>query len=188
MTRYWIVVDKAHEGPFTLEELVALHVSPETYAWYPGLPKWTRVKDIPELADAIAVAAEAEVAETEVPAVEPDPVPASVPPVPPPPPPLRVSTQPVQPQPVMEMKETKCENEEKRPANYLAWSIITTILFFLPLGIVAIIFSSKVNGQWALGKREEARKSSELAAWFSNIAFVVGLIWYPFSVALAMIL
>ena len=185
MTRYWIVVDKSHEGPFTLEELVSLHVSPETYAWYPGLPKWTRVKDIPELADAIAEAAEAEAAETEVPAVEPDPVPASVPP---PPPPLRVSTQPVQPQPVMEMKETKCENEEKRPANYLAWSIITTILFFLPLGIVAIIFSSKVNGQWALGKREEARKSSELAAWFSNIAFVVGLIWYPFSVAIAMIL
>ena len=73
--------------------------------------------------------------------------------------------------------------EQKIPPTYLVWSIITTIFFFLPLGIVAIIFSSQVKNHWRLGQYDRARKDSECAAWFSICAFVCGLILIPFQLA-----
>lgn len=196
MTRYWIVVDKAHEGPFTIEELAEKNLSGDTYAWYPGLPKWTKIKDIPELSPIVAEQpSEAETPEVPATANQDEAVRENVAtesqpsrPVAPPPPP--VPSQPLQTVSAVEAEApvTVDSANEKRPPSYLAWAIVTTIIFFLPLGIVALIYSSKVNSLWLTGQREKARKSSEMAAWFSNIAFVAGLIWFPFSMAFALII
>ena len=210
MSKYWIVVDNTHDGPYTVEELEELELPSDTYAWQPGLPKWTLMKDIPELAHIAEARAafeaqqalEAEQAQQEVltaeiadGAVPPSPTedaegpqPKAAP-VPPPAPEFgyavppayaaATSAQPAFPPP---------PDDFRCPPAYLAWSIITTILFFLPLGVVAIIYSTRVKGAWALGNFEKARKSSEMAAWFSILAFVVGLIWIPFSMAFSMML
>ena len=187
MTKYWIVVDKSHQGPFTVEELAERKISPDTYAWYPGLPKWTKAKDIPELdrilfASPVEEVVEAPVTETEPAAKTAEPTIETAPKTTPPPPPRRVVIEEPQVVNVSQPQEPATE----RPSSYLVWAIVTTVFFCLPLGIVSIIYSSKVSSQWQLGQYDAARKSSEYAAWFSNIAFVVGLIWAPFSILMTL--
>lgn len=48
-----------------------------------------------------------------------------------------------------------------KPSNYLVWSIITTIFCCLPLGIVAIIQSTKVDSLYSTGQFPAALKASE---------------------------
>lgn len=60
--------------------------------------------------------------------------------------------------------------------NYLVQSILVTICCCLPLGIVAIINSAKVNGLVAAGKYREAEEASAAAKKWSTIGAVVGVI------------
>ena len=50
----------------------------------------------------------------------------------------------------------------KKPNSFLVWSIITTI-FCWPLGILAIIYSLKVDSWWKAGMPTEAHKASQRA-------------------------
>ena len=59
--------------------------------------------------------------------------------------------------------------------NYLAHSIIVTLLCCLPLGIPAIVFSAQVNGKIALGDISGAMESSRQAKMFCWIGFGLGL-------------
>ena len=60
--------------------------------------------------------------------------------------------------------------------NYLVLAIITLICC-LPLGIVAIIFAAKVNGQVQAGDTAGALESSRKAKMFSYISIGLGLVW-----------
>lgn len=59
--------------------------------------------------------------------------------------------------------------------NYLAWSIVTTLLCCLPLGIPAIVYSSQVDSKLRSGDYEGAVNSSKKAKMWCWIAFGVGL-------------
>ncbi len=67
------------------------------------------------------------------------------------------------------------------PDNYLVWSILTTVLCCLPLGIASIVFSTQVNSKWAMGDiqgaMDSSRKAKSFAMW-SAIAGVVGGVLY----------
>jgi predicted secreted protein len=67
------------------------------------------------------------------------------------------------------------------PNNYLVWSILVTLFCCLPLGIVAIVKSSQVNGLWAQGRYAEAQASANSAKrfviWSAIIGVVVGIIY-----------
>ena len=67
------------------------------------------------------------------------------------------------------------------PNNYLVWSILATLFCCLPLGIVAIVKSSQVNGLWAQGRYAEAQASADSAKkwviWSVIIGVVVGIIY-----------
>lgn len=69
--------------------------------------------------------------------------------------------------------------------NYLAWSIIATVLALclccpgLITGIVAIVFSAQVNGKLNAGDIEGARRSSANAktwAWVTTGLAIIGLL------------
>lgn len=195
MNKYWIVVDNAHQGPYTAEELSEMQLTSDTYAWKPGMSKWTKISDIPDLSSLFHENNEA-IENNNTDEIESyenieSHITAQQPPQAPPPPPIPPASLPYHTVNHITSHgdhfESNISKQENCPPNYMAWSIITTIVFFLPLGIVALIYSSKVNGTWLSGNREKARKYSEYAAWFSNIAFVAGLIWFPFSMAISML-
>ncbi|MCH5346681.1 MAG: CD225/dispanin family protein, partial [Muribaculaceae bacterium] len=107
---------------------------------------------------------------------------------------------PVEPEPARVVPEVPVDNEDdafyetaenivnKKPANppsnYLAFSIVVLIFCCLPTGIVALIYSTKVNNAWYGGDHDRARRYSEMAEWWIQITIVLGLIWTAFSVFL----
>jgi len=70
--------------------------------------------------------------------------------------------------------------------NYLVPSIISLICC-LPLGIVAIIFAARVNGQVQAGDTAGALDSSNKAKKFSYIGIILGLIWIAIWVVMTVL-
>ncbi|MFZ1288099.1 MAG: CD225/dispanin family protein [Candidatus Phosphoribacter sp.] len=62
------------------------------------------------------------------------------------------------------------------PQNNLVLAILATVLCCLPLGIVAIIKASKVNGLWAVGDQAGAHAAAAEAKKWSIISAVSGLV------------
>ena len=63
------------------------------------------------------------------------------------------------------------------PDNYLAYAILSTILCCWPIGIFAIIKSTKVNSLWNQGDTAGAQKASEDAKKFSVYAAIAGVVF-----------
>ena len=70
------------------------------------------------------------------------------------------------------------ENKPVRPKNYLALALITTLLCCIPLGIVSIVYSTKVNSAYEAGNYDAALKASKNAKTWGIVALVAGLIAY----------
>jgi predicted secreted protein len=64
-----------------------------------------------------------------------------------------------------------------KPNNYLAWSIVSIILFW-PLGIAAIINATKVDPAWQMGNAAMAQEHSNKAKRFSMIATIIGAVCF----------
>lgn len=64
---------------------------------------------------------------------------------------------------------------QREPDNYLVWAILVTIMCCLPLGIVSIVYSTKVSGLWAQGRYAEAQTAADNAKKWAIIAAVVGV-------------
>lgn len=64
------------------------------------------------------------------------------------------------------------------PDNNLVWAIICTVLCCLPLGIVAIIKSTKVKELWLSGDHAGAQKAADDAKKYSIWGMVAaGVLW-----------
>lgn len=74
-----------------------------------------------------------------------------------------------------------------KPDNYLVWAILCTILCCLPLGIVSIVYASKVDNLYAagdyFGAQDASNKAKNFAMWGAIIA-VVGIILYILIIVL----
>ncbi len=62
------------------------------------------------------------------------------------------------------------------PNNYLVWSILVTLFCCLPLGIVAIIKSTQVNGLWQSGQYAEAQAAADSAKKFVTWSVIIGIV------------
>ena len=65
-----------------------------------------------------------------------------------------------------------------QPRTHLVWSIVAAALFFLPLGLVAVVFSWR-TGVWK--RRDDlarARRNSRLALGFIIVTIIVGVLVY----------
>lgn len=53
MNEYYYLKDDSQKGPFTLEELKQEDINLETYVWSAEMSDWTKLKEIPSLAEQI---------------------------------------------------------------------------------------------------------------------------------------
>lgn len=67
------------------------------------------------------------------------------------------------------------ENKPNRPNSYLALAIVSTILCCLPLGIVSIVYATKVNSLYADGKYDEAQSASKNAKTWGLVSVGIAL-------------
>ncbi|MFV8381405.1 CD225/dispanin family protein [Corynebacterium hindlerae] len=77
---------------------------------------------------------------------------------------------------------------EERPQNYLVWAILTTVLCCTPLGIVSIVYASRVNGKWDQGDRQGAVASAEKAKLWAIIAAVLGIVGLVLSIVVEFVI
>jgi uncharacterized membrane protein YvbJ len=79
-----------------------------------------------------------------------------------------------QPQP--EPQPVKQQPVGMKPKNYLALSILATILCCLPFGIPAIVFSARVDNYWNAGNYQEAQEASRKAKTWMLISVIIGAV------------
>jgi hypothetical protein len=70
--------------------------------------------------------------------------------------------------------------------NYLVLAIIT-LLCCMPLGIVAVVFAARVNGQVQAGDIQGAMESSRKAKMFSFIGLGLGIAWWIICFAMGLL-
>lgn len=63
------------------------------------------------------------------------------------------------------------------PSSYMWLGILSTLLCCLPLGIVSIVYASKVNTLWLSGHYEEAKKASDKAQDWGIASVLVGIVF-----------
>ena len=73
---------------------------------------------------------------------------------------------------------------QREPDSYLVWAILCTVLCCLPLGIVSIVYSTKVSGLWSQGRYAEAQAASDNAKKWAIIGAIVGAVVGVISVIL----
>ena len=199
---YWIIVNDHHDGPYSVDTLVANGLKPEDLVWTEGLADWTPAGNILELAEAMnlrdsmaaAPAAPAapvadeviEIVETEAEApmeqeaaydAEPaqQPQPAQQPYAAP-----QMQTAYTQAAPAQAAAMTQTE---PCPPSYIAWSIIVTVLCCTIVGIPAIVFASMTKSAYYRGDLAKAKRYSEITQWFIIAAIVLGTVSWPFQIA-----
>jgi len=69
-------------------------------------------------------------------------------------------------------------NKPPRPNSYLALAIISTILCCIPLGIVSIVYATKVNSSYEDGRYEEANRASKNAKTWGLVSMGVALLGF----------
>lgn len=200
---YWIIVNDHHDGPYSVDTLVANGLKPEDLVWTEGLADWTPAGNILELAEAMnlrdsmaaAPAAPAapvadeviEIVETEAEApmeqeaaydAEPaqQPQPAQQPYAAP-----QMQTAYTQAAPAQAAAMT--QQTEPCPPAYIAWSIIVTVLCCTIAGIPAIVFASMTKSAYYRGDLAKAKRYSEITQWFIIAAIVLGAVSWPFQIA-----
>ncbi|MCK0180512.1 CD225/dispanin family protein [Flavobacteriaceae bacterium S0862] len=65
-----------------------------------------------------------------------------------------------------------------RPDSYLALAIISTIICCLPLGIVSIVYATKVNSLYADGNYDEAIRASKNAKTWGLVSVGVAVVGF----------
>ncbi|WP_407687323.1 CD225/dispanin family protein [Mycobacterium sp. HUMS_1102779] len=66
----------------------------------------------------------------------------------------------------------------REPDNYLLWAVLCAVLCCLPLGIVSIVYSSKVSGLWAQGRFAEAQTAAADAKRWAVIGAIAAASFY----------
>ncbi len=46
---FYVVINDKEQGPFTMEQLAAMRITPETEVWTQGMPEWKQAGDVPAL-------------------------------------------------------------------------------------------------------------------------------------------
>jgi hypothetical protein len=73
------------------------------------------------------------------------------------------------------------------PPSYLAWAIVSTVLFFLPFGVVSIVFASQVMSRYGAGDYAGAQDASHKARTWALWSTVVGVVIWTILVGLVVL-
>ncbi|MCO4822623.1 MAG: CD225/dispanin family protein [Flavobacteriaceae bacterium] len=68
------------------------------------------------------------------------------------------------------------EIKPPRPNSYLALAIISTILCCLPIGIVSIVYATKVNSAYEDGNYDEANRASNNAKTWGLVSIAIAAV------------
>lgn len=151
---YFIDEQGNQQGPVVLSELARHGVGPDTLIWTKGMPQWQRAAEVIVLPTSPSTKPYVNnVPDNQNPNIGYTDLQATQHP----------STRP------------QSNTNNPPPDNYLIWAILSTLLCCLPLGIVAIVYSSKVNTFWEKHEYSVAENYSQKAKMWCLIAAGIGI-------------
>lgn len=165
---FYLTPQNEQKGPVEANQLVALGVNANTLVWTEGMAQWTPAGQVQELASFFAPAAQ--------PATPPTPSYAAQQAAPQPAP------QPAQqaaPQSVVYVQTNPSGTSQPampKPGSNMILAVLTTVFCCLPLGIVGIVYASKVDGLYFAGDYAGALSAAKSARTWSVIGIVASLV------------
>lgn len=167
MATYYIVENNQQAGPFTLEQLAAKGITPDTNVWTDGMANWTLASQVSELQFLFAPQTP-----PQTPRI-PDPEPAPMYEQP------SYNNSSYQSQP--ESSDSKWDDTPVMPKDYKTQCIIIIALSLLccpgiintVLGILALMENNKVETQFRLGNYAAAQAASDKAGKYCKIGFIL---------------
>lgn len=175
------MLDGEQRGPFTLAELAAAGVRPETYVWCKGMPEW---KEAAEVAD-ICRYFRQHLSDLMHPASTPETPPAEE----------TTDTEGANRGPIMlrrfgvELPDnadaSPAPAEEKHdythpPHAPIVEAVLAALLCCPPVGIIAIVQAVRCSRLWKAGHAKEAYDASRAAKMWTGITFFLGFLVYAF--------
>lgn len=192
---YWIYLNNEKKGPYSFDEIEQMAFPPTTLVWREGLSQWLEAKDVEELAHRFAQPMQPPTYEEENPiaeveeddeAEESQPEEAQIDeeasPIAEPPTYAAPQEPATTPQPT-----TSVEPPIECPPTYLVWAILSTLCCCQLFGIIAIIYAANVKSKYNRGDYEGAVKTSEKAALWVILSFVIGLATIPLQMVSGML-
>lgn len=149
---YYLDGNNERKGPVALENLASHGVTKETMVWKQGMENWQAAGMVPEVIAALSASGAA----APVPPVTPAAQPAAAP-----------YTQPA---------AGGTPFTPRKPDSNLVWAILSTLFCCLPLGIVSIVYASKVDSAWNAGDYLGAEKASKNAATYAWVSAGIGIV------------
>ena len=168
--QYYFIQNGQQMGPFTIEQLRAYNITPETDMWCEGMTNWAKAKTIPSLAPLFAGMGMGQT-----------------------PPGYQGNTsygqqqsygpqgyqayqQPGYQQPGYQQPyQQQPSNGGFPPKTWMVESILVLIFCCLPFGIVGVVYASKVDGLYHSGRYAEAEEASRNAGKWTKLGFFIGL-------------
>lgn len=159
--KIWVYLNGIQQGPYTLEELQQLNLTPSTPVWYEGLPQWLPASEAPVTASLFATAQgdEQPAAQT-----EPKQESASV-------------------RPAAASANVRGDIPPE-PPTFIGWSIFALLCCFPIGGLLGIIFSVISGNAYRSGDYAKAARMSEYAEWCIILSIVLGLIMMPLAIVI----
>lgn len=163
-------------GPYTAEEFARLGIPGDTLIWYAGLNSWIPAAEAPLTSGLYDTGnhrdSDMENAETErTQIVRND-----------------RKDEPIEVEVMDDFDDDDFDNDSNlndypQPATHLAWAIVTTLMCFLPFGVISLIYANRVNTLWDEGKYEDAilySKRANIWGWwafgFGILCYIIGII------------
>lgn len=156
-TYYYIGLNNQQEGPFSAED-IKTKINLNTMVWCEGMPNWAPASTVPELVALLTQPQQPPYGQPQQPPYNP------------------YSNQQQYGQQQQFGQQQFGAMEQGKPDNYLIWAILSIVLCCWPVGIVAVLYSTKVNKYWEQGKYDEARSASNSAKTWTIVSAVLGVI------------
>lgn len=164
--QYYIIIDKKQVGPLSFEEVFNYPVTPETQVWYEGLSGWISLREEPVLFNEYNVRVQERKEST------------------PPPYGAPYGTERMRNGQFYGAGTSSPSYIPPKPPTYLAWSIINVVCCCLITGIIAIVYSTKIDTLYKQGQYEEAIKKSKLVfhlnLWTMIIYPIIVILYFIF--------
>lgn len=173
MTQYYIAINNQPTGPYTIDQLRQMNITPASLVWANGMPEWITAGEVDELRTQLFGMPPRTTSQNQDPSYNPDGFnkqPFQQNPYQPNP------GNPYNPQPNNPFQNPGNQNMPPCPPSYLVWSIISIFLCCIVTGIIATIYSSRVESRYRMGDYQGALDASNTARTLNIISIVLGII------------
>ncbi|MDE6453622.1 MAG: CD225/dispanin family protein [Muribaculaceae bacterium] len=172
--KIWIHVNGMQQGPYTMDQIAAMQLSPGTPVWYEGLPRWVPACQAPALASLFADGSDSSDSGEADSACAAD---------------AQCVCEPAAQQSgghgaAAAAVQAACV--PARPSTYLAWSIVLTMCCCTPFSIAAIVCGAITNSRYNRGDYAGARRMSHATEWLVIISITLGIVGLPLSMLMYM--